>query len=293
MKSRIQSIAIEKSEKAFLPEAYAYRDYFRDHGYICEFVSSNSKEALNFDAVFLFHGFHPFWKKYPKFVISEYHSLSTGRFNRLKDLLKRIINIRGDLYIFLNEEVREKLWFSKKSNYITRGMGYFPELVSNKPEEKLYDVVYCGSDRPGVINKINHLANIGLTVAVVGFDYSLNHPNIKSFGKVEAPQAMSIISQAKYGLNYTPDKFPLNIQDSTKVIEYSAAGLGVITNKYKWVNKFEELTGASFLDIDNITTYEDVVEFNFQLPDIKSLSWFSIIDSTRILEKPPFLARPY
>lgn len=284
----IKSIAIEKNDKAFLPEAYAYRDYFRQHGYICEFVNENSKEALGFDAIILFHGFHPFWKKYPKFVISEYHSLSTGKANRLKDFLKRVVNVKGDLYIFLNKDVRKKLWFSQKTNYITRGMGYPNELVINKPEEKLYDVVYCGSNRPGVVDKINNLANIGLKIVVVGFNYDFNHSNINSFGRVAPPKVMSIISQARYGLNYTPDIFPLNIQDSTKVIEYSAAGLGVITNKYKWVSEFEKSTGAHFLDIDIIKSYEDVAEFNFKLPSISSLSWPLILKSSNILKKYPF-----
>lgn len=281
----IKSIAIEKSHKAFLPEAYAYRDYFRKNGYICEFVNKNSKEALNFDAIILFHGFHPFWKKYPGFVISEYNSLSTGRFNKLKNLVKRTLNVRGDLYIFLNEDVRKHMFFSSKINYIVRGMGYSSEFIKVKSYEKKFDIIYSGSYRPGLANHINYLADLGLNIAVVGFDYKSTNSNIISFGKVEPFEVIHLISQAKYGLNYTPNIFPLNIQDSTKVIEYCAAGLGIITNRYKWINDFEQYTNSNFLNLDDIHKREDVTKFDFKSPSISNLSWSSILENSKILIK--------
>lgn len=281
----IKSIAIEKSEKAFLPEAYAYRNYFRQNGYVCEFVNKNSKEALDFDAIILFHGLHPFWKKYPKFVISEYNSLSTGRFNRLKDLVKRILNIRGDLYIFLNEEVREHMFFTSKTNYIVRSMGHSSNFTNTSSHNKNFDVIYSGSYRPGLTHQIDNLANLGLKVAVVGFDYKSENSNIISFGRVSPSKAMNLIAQSRYGLNYTPNIFPLNIQDSTKVIEYCAAGLGVITNRYKWINDFEQSTQSKFLSLDDIHTYEDVINFDFKSADISNLSWSSILETSNILIK--------
>lgn len=281
----IKSIAIEKSEKAFLPEAYAYRNYFRQNGYVCDFVDRNSKEALNFDAIILFHGFHPFWRKYPRFVISEYHSLSTGSFNKLKNILKRTLNVRGDLYIFLNEDVRKNMFFTSKTNHIIRGMGYSSDLISVKSHEKKFDIIYSGSYRPGLEDHINTLANLGLKIAVVGFDYKSKNSNIISFGKVEPSEVIHLISQAKYGLNYTPNIFPLNIQDSTKVIEYCAAGLGVITNRYKWINDFEQSTKASFLSLNDIHKREDVIKFDFKSPNISHLSWSSILETSRILIK--------
>src|SRR5690554_7601990 len=122
--SPINSIAIEITDKAFLPESYAYRDYFRQHGFACDFVEKGSPDALNYDAIMLFHGLHPFWRKYPKYIIGEYHSLSRGSYTRIKDFIKRLINVRADLYSFLNEDVRKKMWFSNETNYITRSMGF-------------------------------------------------------------------------------------------------------------------------------------------------------------------------
>ena len=249
----IKSIAIEVTNKSFLPESYAYRDYFRNQGYQCEFIKKGSSEVLNYDAVILFHGFHPFWKKYPNFIIGEYHSLSTGSYSRFKDLFKRIFNIRADVYVFLNEEVRKYMLFSKNCNYITRSMGYSGSDFNEFKSEKIcFDIVYCGSFRKGLFEEIKKLADMGLLIAMVGPEESLEHDNITSFGRKDPKEARKIISRAKYGLNYTPDIFPLNIQDSTKVIEYCAAGLGVITNRYYWVDKFEKERNAAFLNLDEI-----------------------------------------
>lgn len=282
----IKSIAIEVTDKAFLPEAYAYHNYFESLGYDCKLVQKGSNDILNYDCVMLFHGFHPFWRKYPKFIIGEYHSLSTGSFNRAKDIFKRALNVRPNLYIFLNENVRKKLWFSKKINYITRGMGYsrkdFEKFIS---EEKIFDIVYCGSYRDGVLEEIKKMVDLGLSVALVGIKAPFEHKNLTSFGRLEPDEAKKVISQSKYGFNYTPDVFPLNIQDSTKVIEYCAAGLGVITNKYKWVNNFENNRDAKFLDLQKIESLNDVLMFNYVTPIVDDLDWLLLMEKSNINEK--------
>jgi hypothetical protein len=283
---KIKSIAIEITTNAFLPEAYAYRDYFIEKGFECDFVNKGDPSLLNYDCALLFHGFHPFWKKYPKFIIGEYHSLSTGRYNRVKDLVKRLLNVRSNIYIFLNDDVRRKMWFSNKINYTTRSMGYSEkDFESFKGEEKKFDVVYCGSYRKGLWEIIKKLADLGLSIAVVGPEIPFEHELITSFGRKEPVEARKIISQAKYGLNYTPDVFPLNIQDSTKVIEYCAAGLGVITNHYEWVKDFEMSRSASFLYLDLISKAGDVKSFNFINPDVSDLSWDDLMFRSGIFDK--------
>ncbi|MGP5213756.1 hypothetical protein [Psychrobacter immobilis] len=279
----MDSIAIAITNKAFLPEAYAYKEYFSDLGYYCELVDKDSDTIMNYDAVVLFHGFNPFWKKYPSFVIGEYHSLSTGKFNRVKDLLKRVFNKKSDIYIFLNEDVRKKLWFSNNTKYIIRGMGYNQKDFQDfRAQKKVFDIVYCGSYRKGVVEQVHRLANMGLTIAVAGMDDVFQNDNIMSFGRVSPEESRKIMSKARFGLNYTPDVFPLNIQDSTKVIEYCAAGLGVITNRYKWIDEFENERKGRFLDLNDIFCYEDVYNFNYLIADVKDLSWDNVINFTQI-----------
>jgi hypothetical protein len=283
---KIKSIAIETTNKAFLPESFAYRDYFRKHGYICDFVEKGNPEILDYDASFIFHGFHPFWKKYSKFVVGEYHSLSTGRFSRVKDFIKRIFNVRPNLYVFLNEELRNKMWFSSNINYITRSMGYDEENCRELEGYcKKFDIVYCGSFREGLLTYIIKLANMGFSIVVVGFDSKITHKNIKFLGRKSPEDAKSIIFQAKYGLNYTPNIFPLNIQDSTKVIEYCALGLGVITNRYQWINEFEKLRLGQFLSLDKVNRIEDVHNFTFIIPDVSDLDWRVILKNTHLIKK--------
>lgn len=283
---KIKRIAIEVTTNAFLPEAYAYRDYFIEKGFECNFVNKGDPSLLNYDCVLLFHGFHPFWKKYPKFIIGEYHSLSTGRYNRIKDLVKRLLNVRSSVYIFLNEDVRRKMWFSNKINYTTRSMGYSEkDFESFKNEEKKFDIVYSGSYRKGLWEVIKKLADLGLSIAVVGPEIPFEHELITSFGHKKPVEARRIISQAKYGLNYTPDVFPLNIQDSTKVIEYCAAKIGVITNRYKWVNDFERDRNANFLSLDKVVEIESVKKYAFVVPDVSDLGWDVLMEKSNVVYK--------
>lgn len=286
MGSKIKSIAIEVTNKAFLPESYAYLDYFRSYGLKCDFVEKGSPRSLEYDAIILFHGFHPFWRKYPKFIVGEYHSLSTGNYSRIKDFIKRLINVRPGFYIFLNEEVRRKLWFSENTNYLTRSMGYSEKgFEVNEQQLKEFDVVYCGSYREGLTEELQRLADMGLSIALVGSEEGIRHKNITSFGRKTPNESRKIISKAKYGLNYTPDVFPLNIQDSTKVIEYCAANLGVITNRYEWINKFEKSRGGKFLTLKNINSRMDVESFAFVTPDVSDLEWNKLLSNTEIISK--------
>lgn len=279
-------IGIEITQNAFLPEAYAYQEYFKTAGFICDLVEKGDRKISTYDVVFLFHGFHPFWKKYPKIIVGEYHSLSTGSFNRFKDLIKRIFNVKPNLYIFLNDDVRKKLWFSTKVNYLTRGMGYSGNNFSKlKTLNKNYDIVYCGSYRDGLLDVLGKLAKLGLTIAVIGFDKCCNNNNIKFFGRKKPAEARKIICQARFGLNYTPDIFPLNIQDSTKVIEYCAAGLGVITNKYRWINEFEKSRGGRFLDLNNIYSLSDIYTFNYIVPNVEDLEWSCLIQKIKLKDR--------
>jgi hypothetical protein len=282
----IKSIAIEVTDKAFLPESFAYRNYLIENGFECTFIKKGDKRVIDYDAVLLFHGLHPFWKKYPKFIIGEYHSLSTGKYSRFKDVIKKIINVRADLYIFLNENVRKKLWFGQEVNYITREMGVsiskYRELTFKNKE---FDLVYSGSYRNGLKEQLLRLANLGFSIALVGPEFPIKHSGIKNFGRQSPKVAREIIACARYGLNYTPDVFPLNIQDSTKVIEYCAAGLGVITNRYEWVNRFEASVSGKFLTLSDINTKKDVEEFTFIRPKIEHLDWRSILSRSGFLQK--------
>lgn len=285
------SLALVVSTKAFLPEIDAYKNYFENNGFNVDIVSCN--ESLGaYDVCLLFHGFHPFWRSYSKLIIGEYHSLSTGRARHFKDLFKRCFNVRADHYVFLNKYVRKKIFSSRQWSYTYRPMGYSPSLVDKyKHNNKRYDVSYVGSLRPGVLDRIYHLADMGLTLVVAGIRIDIDHPNIESFGAVDNEKAYELMSLSRIGLNFTPDIAPWNRQDSTKVIEYSALGLGVITNRYAWVDDFEVANQAKFLDLCSAQSKDDVLSFDYGVPDVSDLTWPNILNRSGLAKEIQYLSR--
>ena len=290
-KSTPIAIGLIKSEKAFSPEIEGYSKYFQSSmGMKVKVFSSFQEADANSDIVIVFFGFIPFWTRHKSIVIAEYHSLSVGKLSFIKNLLKRLLNIRGEHYIFLNETVRKKLFFSNRLSYSYRGMGFdAEECVLSADAEKKYDFVYSGVvGRSGVIDAISRIESLGFNIAVVGntekegLVLSGISKNIICFGKVPLKKSYEIMASAKYGLNYTPDDFPLNIQDSTKVIEYCALGLGVVTNRYEWVNDFEKKIGARFLSLENVNDSDSVYGFEFKRGEIEQYSWKKVIEKSDV-----------
>ena len=156
--------------------------------------------------------------------------------------------------------------------------------------KKEFDFVYCGAvGRVGVKEAISKIASLGFRFAVVGNTekegrvLSCVSKNTHCFGKVSLKRSYEIMASAKYGLNFTPGIFPFNIQDSTKVIEYCALGLDVVTNRYKWVDEFEEKIGAKFLSFEAVDSYESVSSFNFKQGDIEIYSWDNVISKADLM----------
>lgn len=82
-----------------------------------------------------------------KLTIHDYRSLSTGSFAIIKDFLKRTLNLKPDLRVFLNEEVKENLNFNDEVPYFFINMG-LPSTIStyvNLDVEPEYDFIYVGA----------------------------------------------------------------------------------------------------------------------------------------------------
>jgi len=275
------NLAIVKNPNSFLPEVKAYVEYFLSN---TEFgihptVFDSIDDVVNTDVAIVFLGFIPFWKRYDFPIIGEYNSLSVGRFGRIKDCIKSMVNTDSNL-IFLNEYVRRHLFVSKKKAGVYRGMGFFPQYILASNPVKAYDIVYSGTiNRDGLLDEIISLANLGFKVAVIGTEQYIAE-NVYSLGILDIQSVYKIYSMATYGLNYTPDIHPYNMQDSTKVIEYCASGLKVITNKYNWINKFELEHGARFLELSSVHSKGEIERFDYNTPDVSSLAWPFVIDNS-------------
>ena len=115
------------------------------------------------------------------------------------------------------------------------------------------------------------------------FEKFNGYSNIIFKGRIPYKDIPALISKAEYGINYIPDKAPYNKQTSTKLMEYMALGLKIVTTNYQWVNNFETQTNSRFYKMqnDNINM-EEIEKFEFRTNFSEDYSWRFIIDSSKI-----------
>lgn len=282
------------SGKAILPEIEAYKKYIKDF-MIIDSRSLDNVDFNEFDLIWKFMGTDFSLKKEIP-LIHEYASLSTGKFAKIKDKIKRIYNVKPQLRLFLNENVKNGFAFNDNIPYIYRDMGV-DESFFLKNELKNYDFVYVGSmssDRE-IVKILEKFAKDLKTssILLIGEPEKALYETYKKFsniiftGKLKYKDVPSVASQAKYAINYIPNKYPYNLQTSTKLLEYVAMDLNIITTNYYWINEFEKQRKMKFFKIsDNLDelTIEKVKCFQFINNDISDLKWKFIITKSGINE---------
>lgn len=281
-------IGIGLNQFSYTPEAYAYADYLTKKGWIVQLEQENQLDP-SLDLHLYFMGLKPFWKNDKnkcKSEIHEYQSLSTPPYAHLKNIIKNFSNRKPNGRIFLNQTVKNHFLFKDKIPSINRDMGIDKNLFIRSPRKPIYDLIYSGSiaGRPGLIEELLRLAKINLKILIVGSisneerNHFKNFNNIEFTGRVERHELPELYQLSLAGLNFTPDLFPFNIQTSTKTIEYCAAGLGVISNNYKWAQNFSKERRARFLWLEELNSVEDIKKFEFIIPDVNDLEWFKLLD---------------
>ena len=282
-------VGITLKTNAYTPEAFAYQKFLEKKGW--EVQLDYTLDTSN-DINIYFMGTRPLWQnnRTKAKEIHEYQSLSTPPYAYLKNLSKRFINKKPNGRIFLNKIVRKDFHFFDNVPYIYRDMGVDESLFQQPNPHPTYDILYCGSinGRVGLIETLNNLAKT-YKIAVVGNVNEeekrlLNNSNIALLGKIRREDLPAIYREARFGLNYTPDIYPYNIQTSTKTLEYLASGLGVISNKYKWSEQF-------FNEIDYQPVWLDgfdflkTIEMNSRLiesiPLIHRYAWENILSDSK------------
>lgn len=276
-------LGIFASPQAMLPEVSAYRAYFTSaEGYHTQIFTDIARaRSKEFDAVLVPFGFHP--RLRPRVVlIADYSSLSTGRMASSRDFLKRHLNPRPDIAIYQNSYVRSRLRV-RSTQTVLRPMGFFGELVEPRCDKE-FDVVYAGTmSRPGVIEAINHLGALDLDIVVAGSPPPKGLArNVQYVGRLDIPDIYRLYARCTFGLNFVPPKRPYQFQASTKVIEYCASGLGVISNCYPWVNEFFASRGGTYLPLSERLSKSEILSFDFRLPRVSDLEWNLVMSSTRL-----------
>jgi hypothetical protein len=287
-------IGIEIKKNAYVPETYAYKQFFEKKGYAVELFNAG-EENNNYDICIYYPGIRTvFESERNKSVIKihDYASLSTPPYPHVKNAIKRIINAVPSGYVYLNQIVRSGYNIKNKKPYIFRDMGVDSKIFQKKSSNSEYDVIYVGSvtNRYGLLPTIKYLSKIGLKILIVGelkkneYKYFKNIHRVDTVGRVERSDLPQIYANAKCGLNYTPNIYPYNLQTSTKTLEYCAAGLGVLSNKNNWIIEFERKRSGHFLYIDDIVNKNVFDEFNYVVPDVGDLEWNNLFEKIGIMK---------
>lgn len=281
-------IGIGLTGKAYNPEAYAYQEYLSKNGFSVQLADENELKKSN-DVNIYFMGIRPITiNSSVECEIHEYHSLSTGMFPRAKDMIKKGFNKKPLGRIFLNEVVEKKMGFKDDVPFILRDMGVDDALFQEPNARPDFDLIYCGSviGRKGLLKEIKRLENIGFSVLIVGhapadFLYQFGKSNkIEFTGKVARSDLPELYRNARAGINYMPDLYPLNIQTSTKTIEYLASGLTVLSSRYEWANKFFEASDPRCIYLDEIESYREIIPHGGGVDDFR---WENILFKSGII----------
>lgn len=291
-------IAFINNGKSYLPELTAYTNYFNKQKdfHAIEVTPDQIETIKACDIVWKFMGMS--WKNefQDKYHIHEYSSLSVGKFSKQKDLFKRHLNSRPAARIFLNDNIAQQMSFKDGIPYLNRDMGISNTFFSTR-SKKEFDFVYVGdiSNSRGLGTLLNYFKNINKdqNIVLIGalenklYEEYKDVKNIIFTGKLNYQEVPLIASKAIYGINYMPNIFPFNIQTSTKLLEYCALGLKVITTDYQWVNQFENDRDARFLRIDeNLTNFtsERIEQFHYKTPPVKDLQWETIFKNIQLID---------
>lgn len=290
-------IGITLSSNAYTPEAYAYAKFLENKGHIIQ-LDIQDNLYLDNDINIYFLGIKPpiINKKNLAVEIHEYQSLSTPPFAHLKNVLKRMVNTTPAGRIFLNSKVKDDFHFNDKIPFIYRDMGidnsFFSSQVQNTSNKYDYDIVYSGSinNRPGLLDVINQLTKkyrLLLIGSMSNEYYQLlrKNKNITCTGRMKYQDLPALYAQAKFGLNYTPNIYPFNIQTSTKTLEYLASGLHLISNRYEWVNNFCFKQNYTPIWLDELYKIEDINNIiHNKLPNMDEYCWDSILHQVKFAE---------
>ncbi|MBH0036786.1 glycosyltransferase family 4 protein [Pseudoalteromonas sp. NZS71_1] len=281
--------------KSYLPEIIAYTDYLNSLCIAYQVVNSdfNFSELKEPYIKWVIMGINR-GKDKNCYLIHEYLSLSTGRFAFLKNWIKILLSTKPDYQIFLNRYIKN-VFYRKKTDYSLRDMGISTSFYPYKVKKE-FDFVYCGSmGRNRNIRKMFELFERGIlkdfTLLVIGDvpeEIKINFvgENINYLGRVDYKDVPKALCRAKCAINYIPDIYPFNLQTSTKLIEYLACHIPVISTKYSWVEEFSEKNNYPIKYIDSFLSskeFESFINENHAFPDMSKYLWVNIIEQSQVI----------
>ncbi len=275
---------------AYLPELDAYVAFIQAHGQdalihdTCDTVPANAQvvwwmcgRVPRAQAHRLRHAFH----------IHEYTSASVPPHARLKDWVKHWTQPKPDYRIFQNGWVRERMGFSDGVPSSLRDMGVASVFLEPLPQAPIceFDLVYLGEMHRLLpfLPLLQTIHEAGRTLLLIGdLPDTLRSqlaPSVTCVGRVAHADVPTQLRRARFGLNLVSNTEPYNQQTSTKLLEYCAVGLPVVTNDYAWVRYFVAHYQANLHVLhDDPSTWphsfgEALEAYPYAVPDVRDLAW--------------------
>lgn len=284
-------VAICRSPKAYLPETDAYEAYLVAHGVEARCV--DDRRAIRYDEIAIVFRFEDQMARdiAARRRIHEEHNIPVGWRGWLRSTLLRA-GPRPDGQIRL-AQAHDALP-RPDCPTLVRSCGIDAQLFDiDRRAEPEFDLVYCGSlDRPGVIHELFWLALHDFTVAVYGRlppgmpQSRLENEGVTFFGPISREEVPAALANARAGLNVTPDQRPWNVQESMKTLEYLAAGLPVVSNRYPWIEQFADERGADILWLDDLGGPGQLRSATSSRVDMNDREWTRLLDEVGFI---PFL----
>lgn len=281
---------------SYAPELFALSEYINSKHDMSFTVMDRFESGLDvsaFDLSYMKMGFAPVWAKASVPEIHDYASAAFGSAADIKHWIKKTFSRKPMLRSFLSPYVRARFRFRDGVPFVLRDMGV-PDsfLTCNKnPGTIEFDLLYAGSITAsrGTGVMLRSIARSQRRVLVVGIPPDEIYQDFKDStfvefaGKVKHHEVPSLASKCFAGINYTPDVAPFNRQTSTKVLEYLAMGLPVVSNQYQWIDEFETSTGARFLKYGNLgEAMQLLYSFDYAIPDMTPYRWSTIFEQSGI-----------
>ena len=244
---------------AYLPELHAYGEFLAALGHGCRIHRDPSAVPPAASVVWWMCGQVPrrsARRLDAAFHVHEYASASVPPMPWAKDRWKRWSQPRPQHRVFQNDWVRQRLGFADDVPYDLRDMGIAPAFLeppASAPEVD-HDFVYLGEMRrlQGFLPVFDALGRLGHRTLLVGHvpqDLAGRlgqRARVTVTGRVPYAQVAAQLRRARVGLNLVPDRAPFAFQTSTKLLEYCACGLPVLSTDYPWVRAFDQAHAGGF-----------------------------------------------
>jgi glycosyltransferase involved in cell wall biosynthesis len=293
-------IAFIHPHKAFLPEIQAYIAFFQSLGIQANSIYPNQVDAFRPDIAWHFMGSHFKKMNSSELIFHEYASASVPPARGIKDKMKFLLNVKPDFRLFLNEFVKNQYGFRDNIPFGFRDMGINEEIFRPDPEKKYkkYDFVFSGSmSRSSNMHKLldqfaeGRMKNKNMLILSTAYEeirrkYNA-YQNIMFKGPLTQQEVADHLRQSSFAINYAPLSEPYLHQTSTKMLEYLACGVPVISVDSPWLRSFQSNRGGHYFILSNDFSnfiWEEINQFDFTFPDMKDLNWKNQIMKSGVID---------